>query len=347
MTKSEAQRRADRIRAFRAELQALSLEGIETLSDERAAAVAAHHEALLGALAARFDIDRTETGRRMSLGMRLASAFGAAALTAAIVSFFYRIWGALSSPMQVGLLTAAPLAALGAMVVAARRERTLYVASLCALVACGAFVLQTVMLGHLFNLRGSAHVVLAWAAFGLAVSLPFRFVLPFAAAVGAAISYAAALLMTASGAPWHYFGWRLESVLVPAALAYASWGIAPVELQPWMRGVTLTFALGAVLGLSTFESPSALPLGAGAASVLYQVGAALLAFALVGHGLRTGRSETIAVGAAFGGMFLLGRFVDWWWDWMPKYLFFLVLASVAIGAIWLLRRLRTRVAEAV
>lgn len=347
MTKDEAQRRADRIRAFRAELRALATEGVETLSDERAAAIAAHHDALLGALAARYDIDRTETGRRMSLGLRLASAFGAAALTAAIVSFFYRIWGALATPAQVGLVTAAPIAALAAMVAASRRERTLYVASLCAIVACGAFVLQTMLLGQLFNLRGSAHVLLAWAVFGLAVSLPFRFVLPFAASVGAAITYAAALLATVAGAPWHDFAWRLESVLAPAVLACAAWGIVPLELQPWMRGVTLGLALAALLGLSTFESPSVLPFAASAVSVFYQVGAAVVAFAVVAHGLRTGRSETIAVGAAFGGMFLLGRFVDWWWDWMPKYLFFLILAVVAMTAIGLLRRLRARLAEAV
>ena len=346
LDKHDAQQRADQIRAFRAELAALRAEGVDAVPADRYDAVVAHQDALLASLARRFDIDRTDAGRRMSLGLRLASAFGAAALTAAIVSYFYRIWGSLATPAQVTLLTAAPMAALAALAVAARRERTLYIASLCAIVACGAFVLQTLMLGDLFNVRGSAHVLGAWAAFGFAVSLPHRFAVPFAGATAAAVCYAAALLIVPAGAPWMRFPLRMESVLAPAAVAYALWPLAPRELQPWMRGTTLVFALSAILGLSTFGADSVMPLRESVVDGIYQVLAAVLAFAVVAHGLRTGRRETIAIGASFAAVFLLGRFVDWWWEWMPKYLFFLILASVAIASIWLLRRLRARIVEA-
>src|ERR687895_749400 len=135
-SKDDAQRRADQIRAFRSELDALRREGLEPVTPDRLDALTAHHDALLASLSDRFDIDTTVSAKRMSLGMRLASAFGAAALTAAVVSFFYRIWGDLSTPAQVAFLTIAPIAALAATVLAARRERTLYVASLCAIVAC-------------------------------------------------------------------------------------------------------------------------------------------------------------------------------------------------------------------
>jgi hypothetical protein len=327
--KHDAQRRADQIRAFRRELAALEEERVEALTPDRRVLVFAHQDALLTSFARSFDIDRSEAGQQLSLGMRLASAFGAAALIAAIVSFFYRIWGTLAVPAQVGLLTAAPLAALGAMLVAARRERTLYIASLCAIVACGAFVLQTIMLGDLFNMRGSAHVLAVWAAFGFTVALPFRLPIPFAGAVAAAVSYVAALLI-------------METVLLPAAGAYAAWSAAPRELQPWARGTTLVMALAAVIALSTFESASVLPIGRRSIAWLYQVVAAFLSFAVVWHGLRTGRREVVVIGAGFAAIFLLGRFVDWWWDWMPKYLFFLILASLAIASIWLLRRMRAR-----
>ena len=308
-------------------------------------AITAHQDALLAEFAQRFDIDTSLSAKRMSVGMRLASAFGAAALTAAIVSFFYRIWGDLSTAAQVTYLTGAPLAAVAAMLVAARRERTLYVASLCAIVACGAFVLQTVMLGKIFNLAGSAHVVGAWAAFALAVAWPFRFVLPFAAGVGAAICYAAALGVALQGAPWYEFGLRLETVIAPGILAYAAWRLAPRELQPWLRGAALAFVLGAVLALSTFETTSLLPWSGPVVAASYQVLAAILAMAVVALGVRTGRAETLVLGALFTGAFLIGRFVDWWWDWMPKYLFFLALAALAIAWLSLLGRLRRRMAE--
>jgi hypothetical protein len=343
-SRHDAQRRADQIRAFRAELAELRGEGVEAVAPDRYDAIVAHQDALLASLAARFDIDVTASARRLSLGMRLASAFGAAALTAAIVSFFYRIWGGLGTPAQVMLLTGAPLLALGAMTVAARRERTLYFASLCAIVGCGAFVLQTIMLGRIFNMRGSPHVLAAWAAFSLAVAVPLRLTLPFAFGVGAAVCYVAALALSPRGAPWTEFPSRPETVLVPAAAAYAAWRLAPAELRAWTRGTALVFGLGALLALSTFEASSLLPWSRGTLSAFYQVAAAAAAVAVVALGVRSGRSETLVIGAVFAGLFLVGRFVDWWWDWMPKYLFFLIMAAVAIGWLAGLARLRRRAA---
>jgi hypothetical protein len=343
-SKDDAQRRADQIRAFRSELEALRREGLEPVPSDRLDALTAHHDGLLASLSDRFDIDTTISAKRMSLGMRLASAFGAAALTAAVVSFFYRIWGNLGTPAQVAFLTIAPMAALGAMVIAARRERTLYVASLCAIVACGAFVLQTIMVGAIFNLPGSAHVLGSWAAFALAVALPFRFSLPFVAGISAAICYVAAVVVSVQGAPWYEFGARPETVMVPAAAAYVCWRPLPRELHSWSRGAALTFALGALLMLSTFAGSSLLPWSRSVIEASYQILSVVVAVAVIALGVRTGREETLVLGALFTAFFLIGRFVDWWWDWMPKYLFFLALAALAIAWLMLLGRLRKRMA---
>lgn len=343
-SKDEAQRRADQIRAFQAELADLRRDGVQL--PDRLDAIAAHHDALLATLASRFDIDRSSAAKRMSLGMRLASAFGAAALTAAVVSFFYRIWGSMPTGAQVAALTAAPLVALAAMVIAARRERTLYVASLFAIVACGAFVLQTIMVGALFNTRGSPHALAAWCAFALAVALPYGLVLPFAAAVVAGVCYGAALITMALGASWRSFIEHPETVMAAAAVAYVMWPWPPRHLEAWHRGSALVMGLAPLLALSTFEARSLLPLGDRMAEVFYQLGSAVLAALVVTIGIKRARAETVVIGAIFGGLFLLGRFFDWWWDWMPKYLFFLLLATVALAWLWLLRRFRRRLAEA-
>jgi hypothetical protein len=345
MNKDAAQRRADQIAAFRAELDQLAREGAPGLDEAQLPAVLAHQDALLGRLAREFDVDRTAASRRMSLGMQIASVLGAAALVAAIVSFFYRIWDSLGTPAQVAFLVLAPLAAVTAMLVAGRIEKTRYVASLCALVACGAFVLETLALGRLFNLRDSPHFLGFWAAFALAVALPWRFRIPFALGLVAAVGYIAALAFELSGFPWTNAVERPEAVMAAAALLLVGQR-AVVELAPVARGVLLVAALLPLLILSSVEGLSLLPLDAGTVRILYQMIACAAACGVIALSLRRAQLETLAIGSVFAGFFIVTRFVEWWWDWMPKYLFFLIIAGVAIGWLWGLRRARRRLEPA-
>ncbi len=46
------------------------------------------------------------------------------------------------------------------------------------------------------------------------------------------------------------------------------------------------------------------------------------------------------MGAAFFAIFLITRFVAWWWEWMPKYLFFFLVRAIALGLLTAFRRLR-------
>src|SRR6187399_1016276 len=131
-SKDDAQDRADQIAAFRAELEQLQQEGVSPFSGDQLIVVARHHDLLLERLAGEFDIDRTVAERRMSVGMRIASGFGAVTLTAAVVSFVYQIWGAIPTAGQVVLLTAGPLVSVGATIVAGTLERTRYIAAVMA-----------------------------------------------------------------------------------------------------------------------------------------------------------------------------------------------------------------------
>ena len=44
-------------------------------------------------------------------------------------------------------------------------------------------------------------------------------------------------------------------------------------------------------------------------------------------------------------MFLFCRLYHWWWDWMPKFLFFAVIGAIAIVLVWGFKRLRARLTE--
>src|SRR4051794_38998153 len=118
--KDDAQQRADQIEAFRAEIGQLRKEGVNPFTDDQLNLIAGHHEALLERLAGEYDIDRTVAERRMSLGMRIASGFGAATLTAAVVSFVYQVWGSIPTAGQVVLLTAGRPPPISAKIVVGR-----------------------------------------------------------------------------------------------------------------------------------------------------------------------------------------------------------------------------------
>jgi hypothetical protein len=118
----------------------------------------------------------------------------------------------------------------------------------------------------------------------------------------------------------------------------------PGELVPWARAVLLLIVLGAILVLSATGAVSVLPFDENAIKVAYQLLAVVASVVTIGLGLKHGLRDVVVIGSLFTGAFLLVRFVDWWWDWMPKYLFFVILAAVALAWLWGLRLARRRLA---
>ena len=62
-------------------------------------------------------------------------------------------------------------------------------------------------------------------------------------------------------------------------------------------------------------------------------------------GIRRQWRETVYIAAGSLTVFLFGRFVDWFWDAIPRFVFFLLLAAIAFAWLLALRRLRTRLTE--
>ena len=63
-------------------------------------------------------------------------------------------------------------------------------------------------------------------------------------------------------------------------------------------------------------------------------------------GIRARLAHVANLAAAFFVILLYLRFFHWWWDWMPGYLFFLIIGLISIGLLALFRKLRMRAAEA-
>ena len=319
----DAQRRVDQINAFTRELGELEREGILALAADQRVDVERHHAGVLAELAKRFDVDRTEGQRQMALGMRIASLVGAVTLSAAVVLFFYRVWGLLTTPAQVTALVAMPLVMLAAVEVAARLEPTRYIAAVLSLIAAASFALNLSGVGIIFNMTPSSMILAVWAAFALAV---------------------------ANGIDWTVSLARPEPLLLlgPCAIALSFWRPA-VRAEGFARTWRLV-GLGALLlpmlFLSTWPevfSYQWLPLGALHAA--YDTAGFVLPALAVWTGIRRRWPEVANTAGAFLVLFVYAKCFDWWWDVMPRYLFFLMLGGLAIGAMVVLAKLRLRMKE--
>ena len=347
---SAAQQRADRIVAFRAELAELRRAGVLLLDDQGLAAAERYHEGVLRDLASRYEVDLSERGKQLSLGMRVASLIAALALSASVFYFFFALWGKIPTPAQVAVLVAAPLAALAATAAIARRETARYFTGIAALLAWGCFVLDLVALGAAFNMAPAAGAFLAWGAFGLLLAYGYRLrLLLVVGAISLALYGDAVLYSWAGGSPAE--GLARPEGLFPAAAAFLL--LALVEPRRHPPGFVAAYRLlgsilllGPIIFLAENGPLSYLPLGSSAVETIYQAAGFAASAGLIWLGITRRRRDLVHSGTTAFVLLLLLKFIDWWWDWMPKYLFFLLVALSAATALLVLRRLRAASAAA-
>lgn len=342
------QERADRLHIFRSELEELERAHVLDLTAEQRASLDAHIERTLSELAAQYDIDKSEPERQLSLGMRIASALGGLALCVAVVLFLARYLGSWPAWVQVVVLVAIPLALTFATEFAAVREKTLYYSALLSLVAFAAFVADLFLLGSIFNLAPTPNALAVWGLFGLALAYHFGVRLVLAAGL-------VSLLGWLSAAPGSWLGlWQLDFEHRPenAMLAGVLFMAAPMALRHERRSeFPAVYRLVGMFGvflpmlfLSADGYNSYLRWDSETIQHFYQVAGVISAGAVVWIGIRRNWSGMVNTGTAFFTVFLFFRLIDWWWDAVPKYVFFLLIGVVAIGVVAVFKRLRPGVA---
>src|SRR5262249_15880197 len=130
------------------------------------------------------------------------------------------------SPAKVAILIGAPLVALAGTEIAARRERTRYVAGLLAILSIACFVNDLSLLGATFNVTPGHAALLAWAAFSLILACTSGLRLPLAAGIVSLIAYVSASPATWEGTRWLDLGRRPENLLLPGAACFAIGALA-------------------------------------------------------------------------------------------------------------------------
>jgi uncharacterized membrane protein len=346
-SRTSAQQRADEIRVFQLEIARLEQEGALDLTEAQREKLSQHHAALLAQYAASFDIDRDLHSKQLSLGMRVASFLGALALAASVFFLFYQFGGLLSEPLQAAILVAAALGTFALTMWVRGRDETGYFTNLCAMVAFACFVLNLVMLGQAFNITPSDKALIVWAALAFLLAYACDSRLLLAAGILCVMGFIAARAGAWRGMYWLDLGERPENFFPAAVLLFLLPQFVNQERFGGFASIYRVFGLLALflpmLVLAFWGDLSYLDLGAKTIENLYQVLGFACSAAAVWLGARRHWPAVVNTGVTFFVIFLYTKLFDWWWETMPKYLFFLVLGLTALLVLLILRRLRKSV----
>ncbi|MFK5912863.1 MAG: DUF2157 domain-containing protein [Woeseiaceae bacterium] len=342
--KFKAQQRADQIQSFNDEIKCLNDDDIFMLDDNQRTSISRYHASILESLTNQYDIDTNIKQKQLSTGMKAASFVGALALAASIFFLFYQFWGYLTTPVQVFILIAAPLLTLLLSHLISQRESTGYFTKLIAMVGFACFVLNLVMLGQIFNITPSDKALLAWAVYGFLLAYAFDIRLLLAIAIFSLAAFIAARVGSWSGMYWIHTGERPENLLLPALIIFSvpMWfnqknfsGFSPIY-----RVLGSILFLIPVLILSNWGRGSYLNFDHDFIEGFYQLVGFATSAGLIALGIKRQWSDVVNTGNVFFVLFLYTKLFDWWWEIMPKYLFFLVIALSSVLLLFIYKRLR-------
>jgi uncharacterized membrane protein len=201
-----------------------------------------------------------------------------------------------------------------------------------------------------FNMTPAPTILLAWAAFALAVAYGYGLKLLLAAGLGAAMGFILAVVAAATGIDWTVSITRPEPLLLagPCAVAvsFRRFATRPEGFDGTWRLVGTSALLLPLVFLSTWpEVFSYRLLPTAALHAVYDTAGFVLPAGAIYWGIRRRWTEVVNASAGFLVLFTYAKFFDWWWAVLPRYVFFLVLGGLAVATMLVLARLRRRIRE--
>jgi uncharacterized membrane protein len=281
--------------------------------------------------------------------MRAATLLGTIALSAAYGLFVSAHWGSLTLALQLALVILPPILLVVLTHVAAARERSGYVASLTATVAAIAFSINLGTLGQLYNLPDSRGALLAVGVFAMLLAYGYGLTLPLLVGIGGIGGWLWTLGAIPLGLWWRDGFGVIEPLLLVGlvVLTAPAWIRGPAKFAPWWRGIGATvLVLGLLLVESNGEVSAFWTTDRHTIEIVYKLIGAVVLTALVAWGIRRDQRLVAQVGTAGAVLYLFMRLVDWFWELLPKWLFFLLVGAFALAVLLILRRVRRLRVEA-
>jgi hypothetical protein len=350
-SKDDAQRRIDQINYFESELTLLKKHNILSLTQEQLSNIKTYHQDITTTLSREYDIDRSAKAKNLSLGLKVVSFITALALSASLFFMFYQFWGYLESYTQSVILVASSLIALSATYLLYHRDKSGYFTKILALISVVTFVLNISMLGSIYNIMPSPNALALFAlfAFTLAYASNTRLLLAFA--IIFLTSFLSAQIGTWSGLYWIYFGKHPENFFLPALILFLIPYFNPHKRFYGFDTIYRVFAMIIffipLLILSNYGGASYLDASHASIEAFYQIVGFGVSLGAIWLGVYKGWSDLLNTGNIFFTLFLYTKFYDWFWAYMPKFLFFFIVGMVTLGMMMIFKRIRDRLEESV
>ena len=342
--RDSAQLRVDQINAFEQELKQLRSEQVVTLSEDQQQLITSYHQKIRSQLSTQFDVDFNAGGKSLTMGMQVASFIGALALAGSVFFLFFQYWGFFTTPVQVAVLITAPLLTLAATYWIQAHEESGYFAKLAGLISFACVVLNIFMLGQIFNITPSDNALLLWSVYGCLLAYAFNIRLLLVASILCLYGFIAARIGAYNGMYWLSMGERPENFILPALLIFVIPSIFKHIKQPDFSIIYRVFGqcglLLAILVLSFWGRASYLDWNSDVIEGFYQITGFVFSACFIGIGLKNHWKSVLYTGNTFLVIFMYSKFFDWWWDWLPKYLFFFLVGLSAVLVLLIFKRLR-------
>ena len=345
ISKSDAQLRVDQIRCFEEELQNIQNDNVISLNDTQKQNILHYHKNILNTLTKTYDIDSSKEKKQLSLGMKIASFLAALGLAFSIFLLFYKFWAFLHVETQVGILISTPIVLLIATAFLSKLETTSYYAKITAMLSFSTFVLNLAMLGSIFNITPSPNAFFIWSVFALVLAYATDTRMLLGIAIIFFSMFLSAKFATWGGGYWINFGNHPENFIPLSFLLFyistikhnSFWGFEKVY-----RVFSMLLFFIPVLILSNWGAGSYLDFSRDAIEGSYQLIGFIFSALSIYVGIKKGMSELVTNGNIFFTIFLYTKFYDWFWEWMPKYVFFLLIGLSAVLILIVLKRYRER-----
>jgi uncharacterized membrane protein len=265
--------------------------------------------------------------------------------------FFFQIWGRIGTPVQIGILSAVPIVALVGTDLVARRERRRYFTSVVALLALTAFIVGSKLTAATFNMPLGSYALVCWAALALLLAYAYRVHLALVAGLLMAATVPSALIFDATGADWAAAIFLRPDPIVAAGIAmFFLAELRACDRHPgfgaFHRSTAMFLVFFPAFLLAGPVAGSALPLGIREIHAVYQIGGLLAAAGSVWLGVARRLRHVVNGGTLAFAVMLVSSMADWWWDTLPRSLFFLLVAAFALGIVAVLRRLHAAIGPA-